>query len=1143
MSQRSVKPKASQSYLFLNDLSKKSYVNQQPPLSATLKPSINDMIRTIFLSKKKKEDFTPTALQVIRFYLNTTLIGQIWYLFDMLLNLLMGILFIYATTYVNENGCKVPLLIHYLDAALGFILFWVFFSRYYITTSKSHFFSTFLVTSVITTFTPIIILRNRLVDPLVYEESFMSAGYCVFFYFARFYRMNHISGEIFKSVRSILKISRVSQKAVESMATVTGTILAITTFTHTVVYLQRAEGEQVMNFGDVLFYTSVSSITGLTSDVVPNTVFTRGVALFIMFLGITWIPTKMAEVFSVIDKRKRFSSQYTSEPNQRYVLVIGDLSLNSLFEFLREFFSEDHGQQIANTNVLLMSENEPDSNVSALLEDPSYKHAVKFIMGSPISQKSLQKAKVNEVSSIFILSSKNLQTSQDEDYRKVMIATAVKRFLIASGKKTNIFAQTMLPETTMYLESITKNVICVPEIRFGTLAQSVSIPGFSSMVQSLVTSIPVSVEDQLKKIVKNNKEYLWLQEYIHGLGQEIYCTNFSQFFKGMRFKDVSKYIYSNFNSILIAIKVSSTHRSGNYQHQYFDDLYINPSSHIFRGDEIGFLISTNSYASDEIENVPYFSLHSSSSDFSEYRGLIPKNSAGSINSELEIQVLKIKREIERSSLDNTKRKKTHKRGASYISYFDGYDGSGKLRNSPKQKTYGSIPHPYKHKDEPSKFKFEFLGEAENARPKLTSFNGYSFTDDAFLSLYNAENDINRVSFENHAVKKRDSTPINSSFSSIGSASETYDVLPRNMSNHIVVCISDNTFPINMEYLVGAIRSSPQGGYAYGKNNKNTQNGNNGNGKNPILQVTFDEENDYPKNDGSYFFRNSSNPQPVVFLCKETPSKNSRDTIEQYENVYFVTGSPLSRADLLKTGILTSSSAIVLLNQLSEPMHAASLLTVINIEALTASIPNYNLMVELNYRENMQFIGDPSPLEIDELYIQSLLMPCFMSGSCLIPNMLDTMICQAFYNENLIPLMKKLIYPNNNLTQEIGISSMISAGLPEKYLTVLKPDPTDCDSSSIFLVPVPKKYVNSTFSSLFYELNIKYSSLCIGLYRNSNSVTQNIYGCIGCHSSSVTVSDMDYSVNNIQYVVLNPDPSTVLLSDDRVYVLSEKFPEW
>ncbi|PVU90239.1 hypothetical protein BB561_004957 [Smittium simulii] len=573
---------------------------------ANIKPNIHEKISNIFKRNKRRDKYTPTRQQLITFYLNSTNLGQLWYILDALINTFMALLFIFATTYVDESNSQVPIIVQEIDCTFAWILLFLFLPRGYIAPNFRKFvFSDFFVVSLLTIISPLMIARNRILDPTYYEKTLMAAGYYVYTYPLRFYRLKYIFGQIFKSTRNPFKISIATQKAIESIATVTTVIMAITALTYTIVYQQRiTDEEQVMSFGDVLFYTSVSSITGLTSDVVPNTLFTRGVAIFIMFLGIIWMPPKMSEVLSVIEKRNPLPKSYKPEPHQKHVLVIGDLNLGSLVEFLREFFSQDHGQQIVNTKVVLMSENEPDSCVQALLNDPSYKTSVMFMLGSPVSPKSLRKAQIEKASSIFILSSKNVTAKSEDDYRKVMIAMSVKRYLLGVDAKVNIYAQTLLPETSLYLERITDHVICIPELRLGILTQGVSVPGFSSLIQALVTSIPRNMEKQLKKIVKNDPHFYWIEEYISAIGQEIYQTKFSPFFRGMKFKDVAKYIYSNFNSILISVKPKKSFYESSCNISSCRHILTNPATYVFKGDEIGYLISTNSTATDEIEKIP-----------------------------------------------------------------------------------------------------------------------------------------------------------------------------------------------------------------------------------------------------------------------------------------------------------------------------------------------------------------------------------------------------------------------------------------------------------------------------------------------------------------------------------------------------------
>ena len=127
---------------------------------------------------------------------------------------------------------------------------------------------------------------------------------------------------------------------------------------------------------------------------------------------------------------------------------------------------------------------------------------------------------------------------------------------------------------------------------------------------------------------------------------------------------------------------------------------------------------------------------------------------------------------------------------------------------------------------------------------------------------------------------------------------------------------------------------------------------------------------------------------------------------------------------------------------------------------------------------------------------------FASGEIYISTMLDTLICQAFYNPFITSILDQLIMGNANLT-----------GIEKKLHNSMK-----LQQSNLFMINIPAKFVEKRFGELFDSLVLDNKIIPIGLYRY-------------------------YRVRNDRsYVFLKPPPETILLPKDKVYVLCPKQPK-
>lgn len=100
-----------------------------------------------------------------------------------------------------------------------------------------------------------------------------------------------------------------------------------------------------------------------------------------MVSGALFLPGKISELLALIAKRSIFDHRFEPEKNRQHVIVCGNFTNISLYEFLREFFCEDHGLQTVNTSVVILNSTEPSEELVSILNDPAYSSRVQYIKG------------------------------------------------------------------------------------------------------------------------------------------------------------------------------------------------------------------------------------------------------------------------------------------------------------------------------------------------------------------------------------------------------------------------------------------------------------------------------------------------------------------------------------------------------------------------------------------------------------------------------------------------------------------------------------------------------------------------------------------------------------------------------------------
>jgi len=249
------------------------------------------------------------------------------------------------------------------------------------------------------------------------------------------------------------------------------------------------------------------------------------------------------------------------------------------------------------------------------------------------------------------------------------------------------------------------------------------------------------------------------------------------------------------------------------------------------------------------------------------------------------------------------------------------------------------------------------------------------------------------------------------------------------------------------------------------------------------------------------------------------------------DIFFLRGSPLVVDDLERAGCGTAMVAIVLANPYT---HGASVDqsetggSIADLEAvfttcvIEARFPQCRTLVEVLTPTSMKFMNytpasDGLPAE---------LWPQYACGRIYTARALDSLICQAFYNPPLIPVINKLITGGR---ESLGDEDHGAGSDGGRHDDGSSESSRGGDGSSagpgedsaaevteycrVIQMQVPLPYVNRLYRDLFMELVLTRNILPIGIYR-SNAV----------HSAV------------LPYVIANPKPTTQLHPEDRLFVL-------
>ena len=118
----------------------------------------------------------------------------------------------------------------------------------------------------------------------------MDAGSIAFVYPLRFWRFHIILLKAFTPGKNmIIKMGQITQKAISIALSIVNTLLTVTAWVHLVEDNLQKKQDKNPSFFDVFYFITVTSTSGLSTNIVENSLFTRLVVLYIMVIGAVFL--------------------------------------------------------------------------------------------------------------------------------------------------------------------------------------------------------------------------------------------------------------------------------------------------------------------------------------------------------------------------------------------------------------------------------------------------------------------------------------------------------------------------------------------------------------------------------------------------------------------------------------------------------------------------------------------------------------------------------------------------------------------------------------------------------------------------------------------------------------------------------------
>ena len=876
------------------------------------------------------------------------------------------------------------------------------------------------------------------------------------------------------------------------------------------------------HFHHYIYFVIVSLTTVGYGEIIPQSFFGQWMIIILVVVILVVVPDKTSELINLSNAQTVYErKQYISSPEVPHVVILGNIELESLKSFCKEYFHKDHGDSYK--HIVILVNKPPNKNIELFLNQKDNSKFIIYLQGDPMNSNDLLRTDILNAKSCIIFTNKNSKDPSSGDHQSLLLAIFIKKFYYHQtlekyidkkkeehfltksshqSKITNIFKsnknslfriclQLNKPESTSYYYStlhynyrknmLPDKLLIIESLKMNLLSKSCLTPGIISLISNLVIS---SAEE--RNVFKNESE--WLKEYREGQQYEIYKYNGIEgnllFYS---FQKLAQELYNKFHCILIALEINYQDNSlvklnPQSKENLIDIIYPSLLSKTKNSSGVD---AINNYDEKEDESLLGLEIDPEENNFRKL-----KNNINLKNIKINLYCISSDKKIidDIKKLDDGKQKNLIKRTMS--KHSSNNDKSSFLSNKKKSSKRLITKNNHYYSESDSDFSDDNDGE-ESVKFLVDHGNSQRFhEDDLSKNYYTVEGSEKNYLYTNEIMRQ--------------GIKDRGDI-----KNHIIICgvhheLIHFILPLRSKYL--------------------------------------------PENLLKW----------IVILAPSLPQE-IHDTLIKFPKVIFIQGDPLYPDNLFRANITTADIAVILcsftlgggsmkendINEIigretddingdddegfnknnhkkfdEEIIDAKTLFIYKSIKKLNNSI---QIITELLSSNNIEFLLSTRDLkklynnlitkaenikknkdnqtqisEEDESSSENLHYehtPIYAAGEVYLPSLVDKITCQMYYNSNLLTILDLLL---------------IGERPPEKKIEKKLAQMFDLQGSNLFLIPCEPR--NESFSDMFKRLLNKYNMISIALYRKN--VQENCY-----------------------YVYTNPKKTSLIRETDMVFVLS------
>nr|XP_056716872.1 potassium channel subfamily U member 1 [Euleptes europaea] len=415
-----------------------------------------------------------------------------------------------------------------------------------------------------------------------------------------------------------------------------------------------------LSYFECLYMVMVTMSTVGYGDITAKTTSGRCFLLFFIIGGLMLFANFIPEIADIVGSTKIYKGSYVTMKGRKFIVVCGDITLNSVTAFLRDFLSQESG--MITTEIIFLGEQAPDLELETVFR--CYSAYASFFQGSVMKNEDLRRIRIHEADACLILADTCSATPYIEDTNNIMRVLSIKN----RYSNVRVIIQIIQSSNKVYLPKLPNwdwkkgdSIICFAELKLGLIAQSCLVPGLTTLLTRLFVRENTRVDFSHKCLLQSKNILLGHWHGIQGMDYNVLTGCLSYNFVDMTFQEVCRICFVKLDLILLAIQFR--------QGLYANSILINPPSTVrIQYNTMGFFIARSAI---EVKRAGYYcqTCHSDISDPDDMRKCRCSGTSGSSAplfsaSENETAIQEYLAPTQRSALNINERKSTILEGKS-----------------------------------------------------------------------------------------------------------------------------------------------------------------------------------------------------------------------------------------------------------------------------------------------------------------------------------------------------------------------------------------------------------------------------------------------------------------------------------------------